>query len=406
MLGLGRKKRSASSPSGDAAAQQGAPENDLQPMGNEHAKSMLDKLKSPKETLYQARLDMQGRQQGVRGDAHAISNGDIVMEALAHQGAYGRLPLDKLEAWGYRQAGRVQDAESGFGAVLYVPTAEALTGTSEMASVIRAIHGGVPKPVLAFAGTDPKNKRDISDDTNRHGVGAYQMASNIGSIAGMMSEAGGKVITTGHSLGGALAQHAACRFPGNVARVVTFQAPGIQAEDTEKLKKFNDENPDQAIQSTHFRAEGDVVHAAGESLTEGDVFEFQSVGIGDPRDHSISPLARLSAARGGMIPGLGAGEKGVSDRLTKVKRSSTDKVKGDKKNRLAEWGRKKLGGIARHDDMEPYVALWKQVEELCESGAFAMGQVKGIIRDSDQITEVQKIKMRDNVDRLYGDKLV
>lgn len=405
MFGFGKKKRSKEQRQEQTSPQQG-PQEDLQPMGNDHAKSLLEMITSPKETLYQARLDQEGRGQKVRGDGHSISNSDIVMEQLAHQGAYGRLPLAKLEAWGYRQAGRVEDGESGFGAVLYMPTEEALSGKTEQASVIRAIHGGVPKPVLAFAGTDPKNKRDISDDTNRHGVGAYQMSANIGKVYGMMGEAGGKVITTGHSLGGALAQHAACRFPGNVARVVTFQSPGIDTQDTDKLKKFNEDNPEEAIQSTHFRAQGDIVHQAGESLTEGDVYEFESVGIGHPGDHSISPLARLGGARGGLIPGLEMGEQGVEDKLTKVKKKTSEKAKRGRGNKIAEWGRKKLGGIARHKDMEPYVALWKQVEELAERGEVSMRQLKGIVRDSDQITEVQKIKMRDNLDMLYGDKLV
>src|SRR5262244_4173772 len=66
-------------------------------------------LKNPKKTIYQARLDVDGRQEEVLGDAHRVSNEDIVMEQLAHAGAYGRLDPDKLEQMGYHEAGAVED---------------------------------------------------------------------------------------------------------------------------------------------------------------------------------------------------------------------------------------------------------------------------------------------------------
>ena len=143
-----------------------------------HAQDLFSTLRHPKEAIYQARLDMDGRQEGVLGDAHEVSNGDIVMEQLAHAGAYGKLDNRKLGMWGYREAGAVEDPESGFRAVLYVATGAAAE-TAE-GRTARAIHGGATPPVVSFRGT--ANKRGVADDANREGVGAYQFSSNMGRI--------------------------------------------------------------------------------------------------------------------------------------------------------------------------------------------------------------------------------
>ena len=89
--------------------------------------------------------------------------------------------------------------------------------------------------------------------------------------------AGGPVVVTGHSLGGALAQLAAAYFPSSVKRIVTFQSPAVDAAAADRVKQYNDQKPDgEKITSTHFRAEGDIVHTAGEKLTSGDVYTFQT----------------------------------------------------------------------------------------------------------------------------------
>src|SRR6185312_16300137 len=139
----------------------------------------------------------------------------------------------------------------GFRAVLYKPTEEALHGDTEQGQTIRAVHGGPPPPVLAFRGT--AEKRGVQDDVNKHGVGAYQFASNEAKVLAMLDAAGGKVISTGHSLGGALAQLTAAHYPGNVSRVVTFQSPGIPKAEADKVKQYNKQHPEGRIESTHHR---------------------------------------------------------------------------------------------------------------------------------------------------------
>ncbi len=365
--------------------------------------SAMDAIKDPKGTAYGARLGKEGRQEEVLGDGHDIANQDVILEQLAHQGAYGRLDPRKLAGWGYREMGAAQDPESGFRAVLYVPSEEALAGKTDQAKVIQAIHGGKPPAVLAFRGT--AEKRGMQDDTNRGGVGAYQFASNEARVRDMMALAGGKVIVAGHSLGGALAQLAATHFPSSVSRVVTFQSPGIPKEESDKLAKHNAEAaPEDKVSSTHHRAEGDLVHMAGESLTEGDVYTHKSVGIGNPMDHMSYPLARLSAARGDMIPGVNdeqLGKKG-GDKLVGIEKTSSKKEKSGMLPKISEGARKGLGGVVRDESMETYGPVWKSIKEMIASKAFGAKQILATIADSDKLTPDQKIKMRDEAMRLLG----
>ncbi len=370
--------------------------------GNGFALELTQAMASPrrgsafdlKEQLYQARLGVDGRREGVLEDAHEVSNQDIVLEQLAHRGAYNELDNRKLADWGYRSAGAITDPESGFHAVLYLPTEAA---PDREAATARALHGGQVPPVIAFAGTD--DKRDVSDDANRKGIGTYQFSSNVAKIQRLLGAAGGKVVVTGHSLGGALAQLTAVRFAGQVSRVVTFQAPAINAEEAEKLDEHNAAAaPEDRVRSTHHRAEGDLVHMAGEELTSGDVFTYKSVGIGTVMDHTQLPLERLAAARGNQVSGIDG-----EDRLVGVEKTSAKSEKQGWLPAFAEKARRALLGPVRDADMEPFVQMWSQVEEMLASGAFSIAYVLDVIRDSDRLTEVQKIKMRDQVATLGGD---
>ncbi len=343
------------------------------------------------------------RQQEVMGKAHEIGNQDVILEQLAHRGANKSIPGDLLKQWGYREAGAVADPESGFRSVLFMPTAEALGGQSEEGQIARMIHGGAPPPVLTFRGT--QEKRGMQDDTNREGIGTYQFESNAGRIAQMFGAAGGKAVVAGHSLGGALAQLAASRFPGQVSRVVTFQAPAVSAEAAEKVNQHNAKakTDEDKISSTHYRASGDLVHTAGEKLTKGDVYTFESKGIGNPMDHLQFPLARLAAARGSMIPGVTDQGKEAKDKLLDVKKTDSDKEKSGLMPRIAEGGRKLLGGLVRDESMETYVQVWRDVEMMCKSGKFTESYVMGVIAANKELKPIQKDKMKNQVQILYAE---
>lgn len=382
-----------------APAPQQRPGNAVQGLGYQAAK---DKLAPAKSGAPAAAKGDKARQEQVLGAANEVGNQDVVLEALAHRGAYGRLDTGKLADWGYREAGAAQDPESGFRAVLYLPTAEALAGTTPRAKVIQAIHGGKPPPVLAFRGTS--EKRGMQDDTSRAGVGAYQFASNEARVSEMLALAGGKAIVAGHSLGGALAQLAATHFPSSVSRVVTFQSPAISKAETDKLKDYNAKAaPGDQVKSTHHRADGDLVHMAGEQLTDGDVFTYKSKGVGTPMAHMTMPLARLAAARGDFIPGINddLGKKG-GDRLVSVEKTSAASEKSSVMAKVAEKTRKTLGGAVRDNSMDTYVEVWNDIKAMIATKAFGKKVVLGAIADSNRLTPPQKIKMRDQAAKLLG----
>jgi len=53
------------------------------------AKGMVDFVLNPKQTIYEARLALKGRQEEVLTGSHSISNRDVLLEQLSDSGAYG-----------------------------------------------------------------------------------------------------------------------------------------------------------------------------------------------------------------------------------------------------------------------------------------------------------------------------
>lgn len=388
-----RKSQAAQAPRGANARPSPPAQSGRAAWGNDARQAQLGLAAAPAVDA-----DEKERQEGVLDETHGIANQDIVLEQLAHRGAYGKLDPRKLAAWGYREGGATQDPESGFRAVLYLPTDAALSGVGPDGQSARAIHGGAPPPVLAFRGTS--NQRGVADDANRKGVGTYQFASNEGRVQEMLAAAGGKVVVAGHSLGGALAQLAATHFPSQVSRVVTFQSPGIEKEEADKLDAYNrGAAPEDKVRSTHHRADKDLVHMAGEALTDGDVYTFSSKGLDSAKDHLQFPLARLAAARGGLVPGV---EGDGGDRLVEAEKTTAKQEKKGVLPKASEGVRKLFGGLVRDDSMESYVRFWADVKAMIESGRFGEKQVLGVIADARELTPDQKVKMRDQATKLLA----
>src|SRR5688572_28328865 len=113
-------------------------------------------------------------------------------------------------------------------------------------------------PVIAFRGT--ANMAGVLDDANLEGVGTYQFAIDEVKVANMMASlsARGQVACVGHSLGGALAQISASKYPGVTGEIVTFQSPGVGGDTAKKVDDFNAKHEDD-IESTHYRVSGDLV---------------------------------------------------------------------------------------------------------------------------------------------------
>jgi pimeloyl-ACP methyl ester carboxylesterase len=194
-------------------------------------------------------------------------SGDLMYEQLAHRFAYRDTLTAEDQKWlkeqGLQMNGLVH-GRHGFAMMSFVP----LPGFD-----------GVRRPTIAFRGSD--DAHDALDDFNEHGVGAAQMAANEGTIARTLTSMqcyAKEPAVTGHSLGGALAQMAAARFPDLIAKVVTFQSPGISREMVKRVEGANAESraagKGERVHSHHFQVDGDLVGKSGEAMTPGELSQI------------------------------------------------------------------------------------------------------------------------------------
>ena len=219
--------------------------------------------------------------------------------------------------------------------------------------------------VVCFRGTQPSEWGDIATDFNPDGVGNDQFALNRTVIRQAMESAArsGPVIVTGHSLGGALAQLAASEYPGLVSQITTFQSPGINRSETAKLNAFNAQHQrdGRAIDSTHYRVEGDAVPAGGEALTHGTVHNYRmNMGMLGEAERTgglgLLGLGHYALTAHGALPvTAGALQQGHGNRLpgadphgltvTDMGTQSTDEVNGE--THYSETARKGVGYVGR-----------------------------------------------------------
>ncbi|TVQ87552.1 MAG: hypothetical protein EA397_17930 [Deltaproteobacteria bacterium] len=224
-----------------------------------------------------------------------IPNQDIIYEQLAKGLAYGGGDAHQLRCWGYSMPEVVvpHDPLTGMYAVAVHPAGN-LPG--EVREAIEEMHGAELRSVIAFRGS--ADAVDWADDLSPEFVGAFQFNAHRGQISDAIAACDSPPDTTGHSLGGAIAQLAAT--VGSVGRVVTFQSPGIPASMLDEI--------DDDVEATHHRAANDPVAWAGEAHIGGDVLVHHTThdSLLHVDQHNISHthvlLGGLNELRGGAVP--------------------------------------------------------------------------------------------------------
>jgi len=228
-----------------------------------------------------------------KGDDQPLANADAVIEQLAHgmvDKELGARDEHFLQINGY-QALPIMRGVHEFVMRTFLPT-----------------QAGKP-PIVAFRGTVPSKIQTVIADLDPSGIGMYQFNPNRALIDGQMATAAthGQVVSSGHSLGGALAQIAAATFPDRVQRIVTFQAPGISKDLVAALESYNAEHPDQAIESSHHRVKGDLVPLGGKALTPGVIHNHEMTDgkllqRNPIAKHTSMPLAQEELQAGHDVP--------------------------------------------------------------------------------------------------------
>jgi hypothetical protein len=251
-----------------------------------------------------------------------VANFEALVEQLSHGFVSRDLSeqdRDFLQVNGYRP-GPILRGKHEFVMRAYHPTAES----------------GKP-PIVAFRGTVPSKIDTLIADIDPRGIGVYQFKPNQELIRGTMEQAAsrGPVVSTGHSLGGALAQMAAIAWPGLVSRIITFQAPGVEREAVAKLQQYNAENPDRQIDSSHHRVAGDLVPLGGEALTPGTIHLHQLDSRNPLAKHLTFPLAQEQLAEGNVLP--------IQDPDQRVTFDRDINTADDNKPRWVEFLRKGVG---------------------------------------------------------------
>ncbi|BAY19478.1 hypothetical protein NIES21_53410 [Anabaenopsis circularis NIES-21] len=223
----------------------------------------------------------------VKEGTTSINPQDINLEKIGHGLIYHDVLTDQDKEWlreqGFKEQwfpdGNVVNAGSGLNYGLLLPTEAGVTAGKHA--------------VLAFRGTSDLATAWQDLDINSPGHGGIQNLLKevpTGYIGNIVSQSG-KLDVTGHSLGGALAQHFVGTHPTLVRRLVTFQSAAPNAKQYHNnIDSLSEEERPEVV---HHIAKGDIVDLAGGEHLKGTFFEhdLETSGLAN-----VSTLARIKQA--------------------------------------------------------------------------------------------------------------
>lgn len=264
-----------------------------------------------------------------------------------------------LQSWGYQSTvsrdQEIIDPNTGLYAVRFDPTEE---GIAAGRSSTVAFRGTQPWNSDEFSWRNPLGPlNDLISDAGPS-VGSTQYDANAGAIRDLMAGGTGQVTTTGHSLGGYLAQRAAAENPELARQVVTFQAGGLNRGD---VADFEAANQDGHIGVRHHYTTADVVHRAGEQRLPGTFFEHRPNSLTEGHTKYLmyddNDVTTLAEATGGKT----------------VRQSNQDTVSGWSRH-LWEGARTGAGGLGRLGTA-PIAGAWDLAAGLWDAGSNAVSGI-------------------------------
>lgn len=218
------------------------------------------------------------------------------MNADTHEDRRGSNPAALLKHFGYT-AGPLILGRWGFQMRVFYPTAGktpwapqpivAFRGTEGVqfdprgdgaAAAARKKGQSVPEQAQARRAAIEGSVDTLIGDASPAPIGWLQVQPNTDLIEANLTRLGAPAISTGHSLGGAIAQIVTALHPASFRQVVTFQSPGIEQSLVDGLRTTNNRRPpEERLQARHYRANGDVVPNAGERNIDGQIYTFDRV---------------------------------------------------------------------------------------------------------------------------------